>query len=604
MNANMQNGKPTPRLGVTMPISESFPTKEDLASTERLLQTLKDEGLFESEEESRRREIVLGKLDKMVKEFVFVVLTKRRNQPEAVAREAGGKIFTFGSYRLGVHGSGADIDTLCVVPKNVAREDFFEVMHEMLRNRPEVTELTAVPDAFTPVIKMKFSDIPIDFTFAKLELHVIPDSLDLSNDALLQGLDERCVRSVNGSRVTDDILRLVPNIPSFRIALRCVKLWAQRRAVYSNMMGFLGGVAWAMLVARVCQLYPNACGATIISRFFSILHQWPWPQPILLKPIEEGPLQVRVWNPKLYPADKAHRMPIITPAYPSMCSTHNVTDSTKAVMLSEFKDAAELVNKIMVERQPWSDLFKKGDFFSRYKHYIQIIASSDSEERHLRWSGLVESRIRRLVMGLERTENVVLAHPYIKGFDKVIQYRTAAEKEDAAHGTLKPRSEAPGSEHPADALEEPGTIYTSTYYIGICIASREAGSTARRKLDLFRPKEEFLELVKNWDMYDEGSMGITIAHLASSKLPAELFEDGADQKKAKRSKSGKKNSSAETRPPTKKRRGSTGQNALAVAETGPTSADTSSPATPALPIDPSTPKDSMPTPGTAVVPQA
>jgi len=50
---------------------------------------------------------------------------------------------------------------LCVVPKNVAREDFFEVMHDMLRNRPEVTELTAVPDAFTPVIKMKFSEIPV-----------------------------------------------------------------------------------------------------------------------------------------------------------------------------------------------------------------------------------------------------------------------------------------------------------------------------------------------------------------------------------------------------------------------------------------------------------
>lgn len=116
--------------------------------------------------------------------------------------------------------------------------------------------------------------LQIDFTFARLELNVIPDTLDLSDDGLLRGLDERCVRSVNGSRVTDDILRLVPNIPSFRIALRCVKLWAQRRAVYSNMMGFLGGVAWAMLVARVCQLYPNACAATIISRFFSILHQW------------------------------------------------------------------------------------------------------------------------------------------------------------------------------------------------------------------------------------------------------------------------------------------------------------------------------------------
>jgi len=57
----------------------------------------------------------------------------------------------------------------------------------------------------------------------------------------------------------------------------------------------------------------------------------------MLKPIEEGPLQVRVWNPKLYQADRAHKMPIITPAYPSMCSTHNVTDSTKAVMFNEFK---------------------------------------------------------------------------------------------------------------------------------------------------------------------------------------------------------------------------------------------------------------------------
>lgn len=207
------------------------------------------------------------------------------------------------------------------------------------------------------------------------------------------------MRSVNGSRVTDDILRLVPNIPSFRIALRCVKLWAQRRAVYSNMMGFLGGVAWAMLVARVCQLYPNACGATIISRFFSILHQWyvlflwkfcphmellpqslnieltllvlnlymfrPWPQPILLKPIEEGPLQVRVWNPKLYPADKAHRMPIITPAYPSMCSTHNVTDSTKAVMLSEFKDGKGFTFFVLP--------FVNYDFFSMSSNHLTFL---------------------------------------------------------------------------------------------------------------------------------------------------------------------------------------------------------------------------------------
>ena len=51
------------------------------------------------------REVVLGKLDKLVKEFVYRI-SKKRQLPEADAREAGGKIFTFGSYRLGVHGAG------------------------------------------------------------------------------------------------------------------------------------------------------------------------------------------------------------------------------------------------------------------------------------------------------------------------------------------------------------------------------------------------------------------------------------------------------------------------------------------------------------------
>jgi len=46
------------------------------------------------------------------------------------------------------------------------------------------------------------------------------------------------------------------------------------RAIYSNVNGFLGGVAWTMLVARICQLYPKAIAGGIISRFFTIMHQW------------------------------------------------------------------------------------------------------------------------------------------------------------------------------------------------------------------------------------------------------------------------------------------------------------------------------------------
>lgn len=86
-----------------------------------------------------------------------------------------------------------------------------------------------MPDAYVPIIKCTVSGIDIDFLFARLALPAIPDDLDLRDDGLLRNLDERCVRSVGGSRVTDDILRLVPDVPVFRDALRTIKLWAKRK---------------------------------------------------------------------------------------------------------------------------------------------------------------------------------------------------------------------------------------------------------------------------------------------------------------------------------------------------------------------------------------
>lgn len=96
-------------FGITPPINTNYPTESDQRLTQSMLTTLEQLGYTESREESRKRESVLAKLNLMVKEFVRKV-GEERGLPDFILNEAGGKIFTFGSYRLGVHQSGKQIN--------------------------------------------------------------------------------------------------------------------------------------------------------------------------------------------------------------------------------------------------------------------------------------------------------------------------------------------------------------------------------------------------------------------------------------------------------------------------------------------------------------
>ncbi|KAL8139469.1 LOW QUALITY PROTEIN: hypothetical protein V2J09_005490 [Rumex salicifolius] len=245
-------------IWVSKPISLAGPTASDLKKTRELEKILLEVGLYESVEEVSKRE------DSGPAQFFFFLhcckslvvidwvklITQLRGYSKKTIEDATALGLTFGSCRLGVQGPGADKDALCVVPNYVNREgDFFYILHDLLGKMEEITDLHPIPDAHVPVMKFKFNGISIDLLYASVSCLVVPQDLGISDVSMLYNVDEATVRSLNGCRVADQILKLVPNVEYFRTTLRCIKHWAKQR--------FLGGVNLAILVARVCQLYPN-----------------------------------------------------------------------------------------------------------------------------------------------------------------------------------------------------------------------------------------------------------------------------------------------------------------------------------------------------------
>lgn len=409
---------PTKMLGISQPISLDHPTKEDLTLTQSLLDTLHEAKSFESLEESKHRIKVLCQINQLVKQWIAKVTKIRIPDREF---NGGGKLMAFGSYRLGVHSSGSDIDTLVVAPRHVTRQDFFSSFKDLLLKDPKCKELNAVEQAFVPIMTMTYDGVDIDLLFARMDVTTVPDDMDLSNDSLLKNLDQESVRSLNGCRVAGQLLKLVPNQESFCTVLRAIKIWAQNHGVYSNAMGFFGGITWAILVARTCQLYPNASASRLIQKVFFVFSTWQWPQPVLLNhasPSTGTALDKLVWDPRCNHGDRFHLMPILTPAYPEQNSTHNVSRSSLTVIQNELKKGLEVCNQILAGTSTWKDLLKEVCFFESYLHYVALTLDTPTEKDEASYGGFFESKIRQFVQILERNPQVEMVQVNPKKFKK------------------------------------------------------------------------------------------------------------------------------------------------------------------------------------------
>lgn len=264
------------------------------------------------------------------------------------------QLFPFGSAALGTATTNSDID-ICVGCLNGKTINDFRAVLE-LDSRVEIE--AQIDTTFIPLLKIKWEgDTPIDFTFAQLTRPV-------NNHLELMGAiepTEANARAVNSVLVSDWLMTNIKPYGLFCETVKFVKLWAAKNNIYGSMLGFPGGMAWTLMVAKLfqeCNFNVVEDVSDVFVHFIEYYREWNWPLPVVLCERDDSDKKYRNWNPYKYPKDRCF-MPVITPVYPTMNSTYCVTLNglrcIQAAMRSWVMTALNAENSITIEIEKPAD---------------------------------------------------------------------------------------------------------------------------------------------------------------------------------------------------------------------------------------------------------
>ena len=156
--------------------------------------------VFDSQDGAENRRLTIEKLHTILKAWVIETGASKSPpvDPKYLAEGGGVQLKIFGSTRLGVHTPDADIDVLCLAPCWITRADFFSSFVDELRARHDVFTVSAVPEAYTPVVKFIIDNQAVDMIFVSMPFSlVIPVDFKILDPNILRGLDDAAVRCVH-----------------------------------------------------------------------------------------------------------------------------------------------------------------------------------------------------------------------------------------------------------------------------------------------------------------------------------------------------------------------------------------------------------------------
>ncbi|KAL4506870.1 hypothetical protein ABPG72_001291 [Tetrahymena utriculariae] len=354
-------------------LSQEYPQEQDYQESSYIKQMI-DKYFYHPEKEKLKEQIIM-KIQEIVNQWMVNININERKIPEQVAHMQLARVLPFGSYFLGVSSVDGDVDLVCIAPNFVDRFKHFNgQLYDMISNMEGVEYHNNVIDAKVPIMQFEIQGVPIDISFAQLDVETLPDDIDKQiPDTHLTMMDERDKLSINGYRCNQAIIRYVTEHSEdkqqskqrFQESLKVIKIWARNNGIYENRLGYLGGISWALLLAKICQMFPNLEVNGIIEQFFLQYSSWKWPtMEVLLGPFSQ---------PEERQKNQKFEMSIYTPAYPEYNSTERVKKINLEIIDYKIKEANRIIQEeIKTGLASWDKLIQEEDFLNKYAKFIEI----------------------------------------------------------------------------------------------------------------------------------------------------------------------------------------------------------------------------------------
>ncbi|KAK6819253.1 hypothetical protein RU639_008103 [Aspergillus parasiticus] len=339
-----------------------------LGGIDGLKECLREHQAFPSDEEITQRKEAFELIKQLVNQ-------RDANLPADTRLDLLFEVVPVGSYGFGVWNSSSDMDILVI--GQVSPRTFFALMIAKLRRATDsdVVLLRKVKAASGIMLELEVRDVRIDLQYcaATRVVESWPQSLELPAGDSTFDLPMQSLLKLNSLRDMHYLQRTIPDLASFRLAYRFIKIWAQRRGIYSSKLGYLGGIHITLLLARICTLSFRQAGtisaADIITTFFKHYAQFNWEKQVVYDPsFYKSP--PRYFRPQREP------LVILSQHQPKVNVARAASIPSTRTLVQEFQRADQLLSKQDVTWEQLAGSIENStgaeEFLKSYRSYAKV----------------------------------------------------------------------------------------------------------------------------------------------------------------------------------------------------------------------------------------